>query len=143
MKTLIILMTAVILTGNAHAQKLKESKLPAAVTAAFAKTYPAVKDAEWEMEDENYLAGFESNDKDVSVLFDAAGAIIEIETEIANSELPQPARDYIAKNYAGKEVTESFKITDAKDTTLTFEAEIGKTDVIFDISGNFIEAAQE
>lgn len=46
--------------------------------------------------------------------------------------------DYASTNLSGKKIKEAAKIASA-DGTLTYEAEIGDFDYIFDANGNFLK----
>ena len=140
MKT-ILLFLALSLTTFCSAQKIKASAVPAAVKNKFAALYPNVKSEKWEKEGANYEAEFDQNKSEISVLFDADGNLIETETEIAVSELPQATKDYCAKNFPGKKIHEASKIVSANGT-VTYEAEVD-ADYIFDASGNFIKKETE
>jgi hypothetical protein len=150
----IIITAAVALCTGLSAQKLKEAQVPAAVKEAFAKQFPGMKDADWEKEGPNYEAEFEvrqmSNEAGKSVksnieksaVFDASGQLLQVEEEIAVSQLPAGVHDYVAKNLEGKKIAEAAKITDAKGT-VTYEAEVTKEDYIFDSNGNFLSKEKE
>ncbi|HTF04609.1 MAG TPA: PepSY-like domain-containing protein [Bacteroidia bacterium] len=137
-----ILLAFVISSCTATAQELKSADVPAPVRTAFEKLYPSVKDVDWEKEDANYEAEFEISKTEQSVVFDALGNLLETEVEIAVSELPKAASEYVAKNHAGTKISEAAKITDAQGT-VTYEAEVGKSDLIFDAQGNFIKEIKE
>ena len=137
-----VILAAVLLgifTVSAFA--LRGEDAPAAVKAKFASLYPKVSKVKWEKEDANWEAGFESNDVEMSCLFDGTGNLLETESEVAVSSLPKAVIDYCAKNYAGKKIIEGAKIVDAKNVT-TYEAEIkGVGDLIFDSQGGFVKNA--
>ncbi|MEO8664887.1 MAG: PepSY-like domain-containing protein [Ignavibacteria bacterium] len=138
MKTLIF---AILITGialNANAQKLKESNVPSAVKTTFSSMYPGVKNVKWEKEDGKYEAGFEENKIETSVLFDANGIYTQKEVEIPVSELPDAIKNYVSANLSGKKIKEASKITEANGS-ISYEAEIGNQDYIFDQSGNLLK----
>ncbi len=121
----------------ADAQKLKETEVPAVVTATFQKLYPGVT-AKWEKEDGNYEAGFENKQGETSVLINDKGALLETENEIAVSALPKAATDYITKNKPGEKVKEAAMIIDSAGKKM-YEAEVKDGDLLFDETGNFIK----
>ena len=140
-KTLFTLAVA-FFTFSAFAQDVKESEVPAPVKAAFAKLYPNVKDVDWEKEGANYDAEFEVNKTESSVVFAATGNLLETEIEINVSALPKSASDYLAKKYPKNKIAEASKITDAAGT-VTYEAEVGDYELIFDSNGLFIKEIKE
>ncbi|GAB4127110.1 MAG: PepSY-like domain-containing protein [Ignavibacteriales bacterium] len=117
----------------------QEKKVPKAVKDSFSKLYPKVTDVKWDKEGKaEYEAGFKENGKDVSVVFDEKGNLIETETAIQISELPKSVAPFVEKNYAGFKITEAAKIVNAKGE-VTYEAEITKgkvkKDLLFDANG--------
>ena len=134
MKKLVAFFTVLLLAGTVTAQR---TEVPSIVKNRFAALYPDVKKVEWEQEGVNYEAEFELNKTETSVVFDAQGNLLATETEIAPEALPQAAKDYLAKTVPGKKITEATKITGA-DELVTYEAEAGGKDYVFDVNGNFI-----
>ncbi|GAB4019176.1 PepSY-like domain-containing protein [Spirosoma koreense] len=112
--------------------------MPAAAKATIARLYPGVKAVKWEKEDGNYEAGLTHNGKELSLVIDAKGNVLETETTIAESALPASVRAYVAKRHAGKKIKEAAEIVDAKGEK-TYEAEVGGKDLIFDQKGRFIK----
>jgi len=78
----------------------------------------------------------------MSAVFAGDGAWKETEQQVPTAKLPTAATSYIAQHYAGKRIKESAKIEKA-DGSINYEAEINKTDVIFDASGNFLREAKD
>ena len=142
MKSTVILLAMLFTTTFANAQKTQDKNVPAAVKSAFQKQYPDAKEVKWEKENGNYEAEFEVGETGYSVLIDASGNITETEIEISVDALPANAKEYVSKNHQGQKIKEAAKITDAKGT-VTYEAEIKGTDLIFDSNGNFIKEVKE
>ena len=137
------MMTAMFATVGfaACAQRLDASKVPAAVKSSFAKQYPGVT-AKWEKEAGNYEVNFKQNGTTMSALYDANGNPQETEMDIKVTELPATVQAYVKEHYKGKTVKEAAKITKA-DGTVNYEAEVGGVDVIFDVSGKFLNEAKD
>lgn len=142
MKNLSILLAVMFFASCSNAQKIKESDVPATVKTAFQKQHPDAKAIKWEKENGNYEVEFEVGETDYSVLIDASGNILETEIEISSDALPAKAKEYVSKNYAGQKIKEAAKITDTKGT-VTYEAEIKGTDLLFDSNGVFIKEVKE
>ena len=140
MKKIIVIAIAILSSNMIFAQKTKD--VPAPVKAAFQKQYPNVSKVEWEKEDGNYEAEFDINKIENSVLYDSSGKLLETEMEIQLKDLPAGVLEYVQTNYKGQKVKEAAKITDANGT-VTFEAEIGKMDVIFDEKGKFLKEKKD
>lgn len=142
MKKLILLLAIVGFITKSHAQKLMAKNVPVAVTNAFSKAYPLIKDVDWSKDGSNYEAEFDKGKVDKSVTYDASGKLIETEVEILASALPASVMEYIKKTYKEDEVKEASKITDANGT-VTYEAEVKGKDLIFDSKGNFIKSVKD
>ncbi|MFD2934688.1 PepSY-like domain-containing protein [Spirosoma flavum] len=117
---------------------LSSIDVPAATKATVARLYPSVKAVKWEKEDGNYEAGLTHKGKEVSLVIDAKGNVLETETTIMVSALPVSVRDYVTKYHTGKKIKEAGEIVDAKGKK-TYEAEVGGKDLIFDEKGQFIK----
>ena len=138
MKKIIIILFACAFVFSANAQNLKESDVPSAVKNTFSSMYPNVTNAKWEMENGKYEAEFKENSVETSVLFEANGTYTQTEVEIAVSLLPSGVNDYVTKKFRDSKITEAAKIT-SSNGTVTYEAEIGKSDYLFDSNGNFLK----
>lgn len=130
--TLLISCSAII----TFAQKVKPADVPQAVKDAQAKMYPNAEHTKWEKEGANYEAEFENNEVETSVVYSADGIMLETEIEIAATSLPQAAQDYVKNTLGGKKIKEASKITTAAGI-VTFEAEVGGKDYLFDSNGNY------
>lgn len=119
-----------------------QSNVPKTIKATFQKQYPEAKEVKWEKEGEHYEAEFEWNKTETSVVYDNAGNLLETETGIETKALPASVLEYTQVNYKGQSIKEAAKITDAKGT-ITYEAEIKGSDLIFDKEGIFIKAIKK
>lgn len=133
MKKTSFILALCLAAGCASAQKLKEAEVPSAVKDSFAKQHPGTK-AEWEKEGANYEAEFDLSKVETSVVYDASGKLLETETEIAESALPEAVRNHISKTMPGKKIKEAAKIVDASGKVM-YEAEINKKDYLFEENG--------
>ena len=142
MKKLMILPAFVAAIGfSACGQKISASKVPAAVKATFAKTYPGAI-VQWEKEDGKYEASFKENGNSMSALFETSGTMTESEMDIKVNTLPAPVLAYVKQNYPGKSIKEGAKITKANGT-VNYEANVSGKDVIFDANGKFLKEVKE
>ena len=112
----VLIAIAILVTGFAQAQKLKESEVPKAVKDSFAKRFPNLKGVEWSKEsDTEFEAEFKNAGKEQSANFDQAGKWLVTETEIKKADLPQAVQASIAKEFAGYKVEEAEKVETAND----------------------------
>lgn len=128
MKQTVLFFAFIAVVQTAYAQA---SKVPEVVKLAFAKAYPNADDVKWERENGNFEVEFElADDQEMSVLYDANGALLETESEIPFSDLPQSAQEALK----GKKVKETTRITSANGV-VTYEAEVRHKDLMFDAQG--------
>lgn len=140
-KILGLIVFSILGAMTAGAQSLKESEVPSAVKTAFHKQYPGVA-SKWEKEKDNYEVNFKEDGKTKSVVITKVGKIIETETDIAISELPQIVHSYIAQHYKGAKVKEAAKVINEKGE-LNYEAEVNGKDIMFDANGKFLKEAKD
>lgn len=142
MKTVFMILSLGFGLSAAHAQKVKEAKVPAPVKEAFSKQYPGTKAEKWEKDSANYEAEFEVNNVETSAVYDSNGNFIESVIELEESELPKAVTDYIATNLHGKKIREAAKITDATGR-ISYKAEVDREDYIFDYDCSFVRKEKE
>jgi Putative beta-lactamase-inhibitor-like, PepSY-like len=133
-KTILMgIMAFVALTSQAQ-----KTSIPEVVKAKVTSTYPKATGVKFEKEGKDFEAGFKNEGKDMSILMDGQGNILETETDITVAELPKNVKEYLAKNMKGKKIKEAATIVDAKGMK-KFEAEIGGKDYLFDEKGNLLK----
>ncbi|NTE00384.1 hypothetical protein G6M26_30635 [Agrobacterium tumefaciens] len=115
------------------AQKVAAAKVPSTVKTSFAKNHPGVK-VNWELEKQNYEAGFTLKGKETSEVYSAAGSLLETEISIHSNELPAA----VLAKLKGMKIAEAAKITKA-DGTVNYEAEVKGKDLLFDAKGNALK----
>jgi hypothetical protein len=138
MKKLFIILILFLAVSAVFAQKANTKEIPSDVKLKFESLYPQASAVKWTKEEANYEAEFRDKDVEMSVVIDSKGNLLETEQEIPVNSLPESVTNYIASTYPGKKITEAAKITDAKGT-VTYEAEVGRKDVIFDANGKIVE----
>lgn len=137
--TLLVAVTFVFGLTSSAAQSINGSKVPAVVKTAFAKKYPEATKISWETEKGNYEANWGGKSgEDTSVMFTPNGIFLEMVLAIPISQLPTPVANYVKSHYKGTKIKEAGKVTDAAGR-LTYEAETGSKDLIFDEAGTFLK----
>jgi uncharacterized protein YxeA len=136
MKTLLVVLGLSITMCQAEAQKIKSKDVPAEVKNTLQKRY-AVTNADWDKEEGSFEANFELKGKEMSVLIDAKGNILEVETEVAKNDLPAA----VLNNYKDFKIEETARIESKGEITYEVEVEKGKEtfDLIFNINGNLLK----
>jgi Putative beta-lactamase-inhibitor-like, PepSY-like len=135
MKKIILMGIMAFAAFTSQAQK---TSIPAVVKAKVTSAYPKATGVKFEKEGKEFEAGFKNEGKEMSILMDAKGNVLETETDITVSELPKGVQEYLTKNFKGKKIKEAATIVDAKGMK-KFEAEIGGKDYLFDEKGNLLK----
>jgi len=139
MKKFLLVALAAIVTTSSFGQKTSKDNVPQSVQDALKKSFPTAQVEKWEKENQNFEAEFDFNKEEMSALFSPEGKLIETEVDIAIGDLPAPIVDYVSKNLSGKKIKEASKITNSAGN-VSFEAEVGGKDYIFDSSGNLLKS---
>jgi hypothetical protein len=151
-KTILLALLALLMT-TLQAQDKKETAkpenkvvVPELVKKSFAKEFPAAVKVEWGIEKPGeYEAEFTKDKSEMSALFDEAGALLEVETEIEKSELPSAISASLAKDFVGYKIDEIEK-NDSKGI-ITYEMEVKKDkekfELVFDASGKLLKKIAE
>ncbi len=142
MKKIILFLIISCFIAQTNAQKLKESAVPVAVTAAFHKAHPAIKHIDWKGSGKNFETKYTDDKVEISHTYTAAGRLLESETEIVIASLPAPVMPYIEKHYKGSKVKDAAKMT-SPDGVVTYGAGIKGFKLIFDAKGSFIKSVKE
>ena len=133
MKSLIILFGLILYSFTAQAQAIS---VPDVVKAKFASLYPSVKNPQWELENSMYEASFQQNNFGTAVLISASGELMQTENGIEPNTLPRFTRHYVMTELANKPISSAAKIVDNKGK-VSYEAEVGGIDYLFDAEGHF------
>ena len=124
------------------AQKISTSKIPDAVTTAFAKLFPDINVAQWELEKGSYEANFKKHGTKSAAIFDKAGNLIKTEHDIKIATLPAGVHSYIGSNLKGKKI-KSASIIELASGVTNYEVNVGNTDYIFDGTGKFLRTLKD
>ena len=111
--------------------------VPDAVMDQFTLLYPDARNIEWQIIKDNYKADFKNDKATTMALIAWDGALLQTETEIKTTALPEIAIDYLAQNYPAKKI-EQASIVEDKNGIITFEAVLDKVDLTFDCTGQVL-----
>ncbi len=91
-------------------RSVKWDALPASVQQAFLAAFDGEQPGDVVAETEGGMTVYEAEEDDVEVEVGENGEVLEIETEIANSQLPEAVRQAIMQQYDGAKIKEAVKI---------------------------------
>ena len=140
----IFTLALIFISYFASAQNLEIKEVPSAVKNKFSSVYPSVNDNHWgRVNMDNYETEFINSGVETSVLFDNKGNILETNTAMKISELPNAVNTYVSKNYGWKKINEAERVTDGRGK-MSFRVGIGVKELklFFDYQGNFIRISK-
>lgn len=142
MKTLLVVLAVALGIGQAGAQKIKASEVPQSVKQGLLQHF-AAKDADWDKEGENYEASFEQKGREISIIFDRNGRVLETEREIDKNELPSPVLESLKRDYKDYKIEEVARIE--SNGVFTYETELESAEqtleLVFDGQGKLLKKA--
>ncbi len=144
MKTVSLFFALLFLAGFASAQHIKQSEVPGVVVDAFQEQFMGSPAKAWEKEpDGSYEVDFVKDNKKMSAIFAADGALIQTENEIESKAMPEMALAIIKKDYADYRLDEVSIVTTSSGQQV-YVAEMvkgkDKISVVFDPVGNFLNS---
>jgi hypothetical protein len=122
----ILLLTAVLFLLQVQvlfSQKLTEEQIPTSVKQNFSEKYKDVK-VKWMKNDDGDFEGtFKQNKKEITVVYNNDGKLLETQIETDLKELPSDIITFIFENYKGYEFKETQKVERTNGTTYRLELE--------------------
>ncbi len=140
MKNYFGIIAILLAASSSFAQKTTESQVPSAVKQGFETAYPNSKSVKWDKENDGWEASFTQNKMEMSVVIDNNGAITEVESEIAENQLPAVVKNSFNKEFKDYKIKEIAKIVASATTTYEIETSKGKGkfEFIFDSNGKLL-----
>ena len=135
----ILMLSCILLSSAAFAQKIAPGAVPKAVSSVFIKDFPGVM-AEWELNNGCYTAIFEQNKYMMKTVYNASGARLETDVAITEAELPESTREYIS--HYSPTISEATKVIRANDH-VSFKVLAGSQYMEFDGKGNHMATANK
>lgn len=126
----------------AQEQSLKKRDVPKAVLAAFQQSYPRVTIKGYAKETDNGTVVYEVESVEGcihrDVTYTADGSIVTTEESLAYTELPEPIRDAMTKEYPKAKISVCEKITKGLTTQFELIVQSGKrkNELVFNADGS-------
>ncbi|MCD4746973.1 MAG: PepSY-like domain-containing protein [Bacteroidales bacterium] len=109
MKKTYLLSFLVIAMLFAYGQK--QIRIPKKVEDSFIEKFPSAKKTEWKKENSrSYIATFKQNNTEIFANFDEQGNLLETNTEIDNSALPEKVINAVKKQFIDYKIIEAKKV---------------------------------
>lgn len=145
------LLSVLMFSFVLRAKDIDESQVPNTVKSYVTKNYPNAVDREWEYKNKNntfyyYKVEFEIDGREVKLELDTNGNLLYAKEELAISETPDFAKNYINENYSDASIIGLKKKTSngktIYDVGILFKNKNGERwhrNVYFDAKGNVIK----
>jgi hypothetical protein len=143
MKKYILFILLVTTIGSTiYAQSKKQIHVPDKVKSAFVSYYPEAVNVKWNKDPKGFEVNFILENISASLVLNVDGKLLETETSIPQTELPNDALEHVSKNFRNYKITETAKIVKC-DGTITYEVQITKSkikkDLFFTVDGKNIQ----
>ncbi len=135
MKKFVFLLSVIIASASASAQKITKENLPPSVAAAFKAKFSIAEKTTWEMDYDKYEAEFTVGKGEFSATFDKEGKWLETETYLKPSDLPKAIKEKLSKKYgelSGYKIEEAVKAETEKETT--YEVDIKRGEIFYELT---------
>jgi hypothetical protein len=120
-----------------YTQEIEIEAIPPTVMDQFMLLYPDAKSITWQLSGDHYKAVFKNNKMATMALIASGGLLLQTETQIKISALPEPALAYLVNTYSEKKIEQAIIREDEKGM-ITFEAIADKSDFTFDSAGQLM-----
>ncbi|MFA5973416.1 MAG: PepSY-like domain-containing protein [Lentimicrobiaceae bacterium] len=137
MKKIILMLAIIGLIAGSYAQTLTPNDIPAKISTSFERSHPKISPVEWSKVGDDYKASYVVEDKNMAVVYNVSGKLIETEKEISISQLPTPVLKYVNDNFPGEVVKKKVLITSAKGKS-SYELQINQQDLAFNSQGKLL-----
>lgn len=146
----VVLMTLVLVFLSAcEGEEGKSEKehadvtVPEAVQSAFSASYATATDVEWGMEDADFEVDFLLDGVESSVVYDASGNVLVVESVVAISYLPPSVMEYVNANYVNhSDLKAEMALKGIVTSYEIFLSHEGMAvELLFDQNGQFVEVA--
>ena len=138
MKQIITFLSILITFPLLYAQEIDIAAIPSAVMDKFTLLYPDAKSISWKITEEKYKAEFKNDKMSTMALMASDGSLLQTETQIKITALPEPALAYLLDKFEDKKIGPA-TIIENKAGIITFEAVADKVDYTFDASGQVMD----
>jgi hypothetical protein len=112
-------------------QKTSAEHVPPAVVTTFQTAYPKAEKIQWELDEEDYMAGFVLSKTEKSAHYSADGKWLRTETLIRVLDVPKPVKRAASKNFRGYTIIEPVKVETEKGTY--YKMELTKDDLTYEV----------
>lgn len=134
MKKLIFILSLLLVVPTLRSQTLAPENVPAPVVSTFKSMFSIAEKVKWELDYEDYVAGFTIGKADFSAIFDKEGKWLITESYIKPSDLPKAIKDALIKEFGE---LSAYKVEAAKKVESAekhhYEMDIIKGEIMYEM----------
>jgi len=137
MKKILLLLSVIIASASASAQKIAKENVPPSVAAAFKAKFSIAEKTTWEMDYDKYEAEFTVGKGEFSATFDKDGKWLETETYLKPSDLPKAIKEMLSQKYgelSGYKIEEAVKAETEKEKETIYELDIKRGEIFYELA---------
>jgi biopolymer transport protein ExbD len=112
--------------------------IPEPITKSVKDLYPNAQEINWSVKDGEYESQFKVDEKEIKLLLDEKGKVLESEIEIDVEELPQAVKQVLEERFDDLEVDEVVRIE--KEDIINYEVEF---EIMFAEDGSMLTEEDE
>ncbi|MFN8297419.1 MAG: PepSY-like domain-containing protein [Chitinophagales bacterium] len=130
MKRIVLLPLALFSCMHVFAQKTSVDNVPAPVVEKFKTAYPTAEKVQWELDEEEFFAGFILNKKEKSAHYAADGKWLRTETPVRILDMPKTVKQCAFKNFKNYSIMDPVKV-ETGDKGIYYKMELTKDDLTY------------
>lgn len=131
MKKVIFIPFVLLMSTHVFGQKTSVENIPTAVVTTFKEGYPKAEKIQWELDEEDYMAGFVLSKQEKSAHYNAEGKWLRTETPIRVLDVPKLVKQAASKNFRGYAIIEPVKVETEKGNY--YKMELTKDDLTYEV----------
>lgn len=131
MKKVIFIPFVLLLSMPMFGQKTSAENIPAVVVTTFKTAYPKAEKVQWELDEEDYMAGFVLSKQEKSAHYNAGGKWLRTETPVRVLDVPKLVKQAASKNFRGYTIVDPVKIETEKGNY--YKMELTKDDLTYEV----------
>lgn len=131
MKKTILIPFALLASLHMSGQKTSADNIPAPVVATFQAAYPKAEKVQWELDEEDYMAGFVLSKQERSAHYNTEGKWLRTETPIRVLDVPKLVKQTASKKFRGSTIVDPVKVE--SPDKVYYKMELTKDDLTFEV----------
>lgn len=122
---------AALVSLQVSAQKTSEDNIPGPVVTTFKTGYPKAEKIQWELDEEDYMAGFVLSKQEKSAHYSSDGKWLRTETPVRVLDVPKLVKQAATKKFRGATIIDPIKVETSDK--VYYKMELTKDDLTYEV----------